>query len=52
MEKGEYRKKAAELGMVIICPDTSPRGVNVPDEKENWQFGSGAGFYIDATEPP
>ena len=52
MEKGEYRKKAAELGMVIICPDTSPRGDNVPDEKENWQFGSGAGFYIDATEPP
>ena len=52
MEKGEYRKKAAELGMVIICPDTSPRGEDIPDEKDNWQFGSGAGFYLDATEPP
>ena len=52
MEKGEYRKKAAELGMVLICPDTSPRGDNVPDEKDNWQFGSGAGFYVDATSAP
>ncbi|GIS10398.1 MAG: S-formylglutathione hydrolase [Alphaproteobacteria bacterium] len=52
MEKGEYRKKAAELGIAIICPDTSPRGENIPDEKDNWQFGSGAGFYLDATEPP
>jgi S-formylglutathione hydrolase len=52
MEKGEYRKKAAELGMAIICPDTSPRGKDIPDEKDNWQFGSGAGFYLDATEPP
>ena len=52
MEKGEYRKKAAELGMVIICPDTSPRGDQVPDEKDNWQFGSGAGFYLDATQEP
>ena len=49
MEKGEYRKKAAELGIAIICPDTSPRGDKVPDEKDNWQFGSGAGFYLDAT---
>ena len=52
MEKGEYRKKAAELGMAIICPDTSPRGEDIPDEKGNWQFGSGAGFYLDATESP
>ena len=52
MEKGEYRQKAAELGMVIICPDTSPRGDEVVDEKENWQFGSGAGFYLDATNSP
>ena len=52
MEKGEYRKKAAELGIVIICPDTSPRGEHVPDEKDNWQFGSGAGFYLDATQEP
>jgi len=52
MEKGEYRKKAAELGIAIVCPDTSPRGENIPDEKDNWQFGSGAGFYLDATESP
>jgi len=52
IEKGEYRKTAAELGMVVICPDTSPRGDLIPDEKDNWQFGSGAGFYVDATESP
>jgi len=51
MEKGEYRRVAAELGLAIVCPDTSPRGENVPDE-DNWQFGSGAGFYLDATVPP
>ena len=51
MEKGEYRRVAAELGMAIICPDTSPRGDHVPDE-DNWQFGSGAGFYVDATVAP
>ena len=52
MEKGEYRRLAAELGIAIVCPDTSPRGENVPDETDNWQFGSGAGFYLDATEAP
>jgi len=52
MEKGEYRRLAAELGLIVVCPDTSPRGENVPDEKDNWQFGSGAGFYLDATEAP
>lgn len=52
MDKGEYRRMASELGVAIICPDTSPRGENVPDEKENWQFGSGAGFYLDATRAP
>ena len=52
MEKGEYRKTAAKFGMVVICPDTSPRGDLIPDEKDNWQFGSGAGFYVDATENP
>ena len=52
MEKGEYRKKAAELGLIIVCPDTSPRGGDVPNEATNWQFGSGAGFYLDATEAP
>ncbi len=55
MEKGEYRRAAAQHGVTIICPDTSPRntegGEEVPDE-DNWQFGSGAGFYLDATEAP
>ncbi|MFK4825160.1 S-formylglutathione hydrolase [Paenochrobactrum sp. BZR 588] len=52
MDKGEYRRMAAELGIAIICPDTSPRGENVPDEKDNWQFGQGAGFYLNATQAP
>ncbi|MDI6026189.1 S-formylglutathione hydrolase [Corticibacterium sp. UT-5YL-CI-8] len=52
MDKGEYRKMAAELGLIIVCPDTSPRGEAVPDEKDNWQFGCGAGFYLDATQAP
>ena len=52
MDKGEYRRLAAELGVAVICPDTSPRGDDVADEKDNWQFGKGAGFYLDATEAP
>ena len=51
MDKGEYRRLAAELGIMIICPDTSPRG-DIPDEADNWQFGQGAGFYVDATQSP
>lgn len=51
-DKGEYRRMAAELGLIVVCPDTSPRGEDVPDEPDNWQFGKGAGFYVDATEPP
>lgn len=52
MEKGEYRRMAAELGLIIVCPDVSPRGNDVPDEMTNWQMGKGAGFYLDATEAP
>lgn len=52
MEKGEYRRIAAELGFIVVCPDTSPRGAGIPDEKDNWQFGTGAGFYLDATQEP
>ncbi|APH71912.1 S-formylglutathione hydrolase [Aquibium oceanicum] len=52
MDKGEYRRIAAELGLIVVCPDTSPRGETVPDDKGDWQFGSGAGFYLDATEAP
>lgn len=51
-EKGEFRAAAAHYGVIIVCPDTSPRGADVPDEPDNWQFGSGAGFYLDATQEP
>ena len=47
---GAY-KKAAELGMIMIAPDTSPRGDDVPDD-EAYDFGKGAGFYINATQEP
>jgi S-formylglutathione hydrolase len=50
-EKGEYRAACAELGLVFIAPDTSPRGDDVPDTDE-YDFGKGAGFYVDATEEP
>lgn len=51
-EKGEFRAAAAKYGVIIVAPDTSPRGPDVPDEPDNWQFGSGAGFYVDATQEP
>jgi len=50
-EKGEYRAACAELGLIFVAPDTSPRGAGVPDD-EAYDFGQGAGFYVDATEPP
>ncbi len=52
MEKGEYRKAAAEHGIIIVCPDTSPRGEGVADVADNWKLGCGAGFYVDAVEAP
>ncbi len=53
MEKGEYRAACAELGLVFVAPDTSPRGEGVPDDPAGaYDFGLGAGFYVDATEPP
>ena len=51
MEKGEYRRAASELGLIIIAPDTSPRGEGVPDDSA-YDMGQGAGFYVDATEEP
>ncbi|HEX7759311.1 MAG TPA: S-formylglutathione hydrolase [Caulobacteraceae bacterium] len=51
MEKGEYRRVAAELGLIVVCPDTSPRGQTVPDD-DVYDLGQGAGFYVDAHEPP
>ena len=52
-EKGEYRRACAELGLIFVAPDTSPRGEGVPDDPAGaYDFGLGAGFYVDATEPP
>jgi S-formylglutathione hydrolase len=52
-EKGEFRRACAELGLIFIAPDTSPRGEGVPDDAEAaYDFGLGAGFYVDATEAP
>ncbi|MEH6660092.1 MAG: S-formylglutathione hydrolase [Parasphingorhabdus sp.] len=51
MEKGEYRKAASELGLIIVAPDTSPRGEGVADD-DAYDMGQGAGFYVDATEEP
>jgi S-formylglutathione hydrolase len=52
-EKGEYRAACAERGLIFVAPDTSPRGAEVPDDPEGlWDFGQGAGFYVDATEAP
>jgi len=50
-EKGEYRAACKELGLIFIAPDTSPRGDDVPDA-EGYDFGKGAGFYVDATQDP
>lgn len=50
--KAGAQRVAAELGLVIVAPDTSPRGVNIPGEDDSYDFGSGAGFYVDATEAP
>ena len=50
-EKGEYRAACAEHGLIFVAPDTSPRGADVPDA-DGYDFGQGAGFYVDATEQP
>ena len=52
-EKGEFRAACAELGLIFVAPDTSPRGEGVPDDPAGaYDFGLGAGFYVDATQPP
>jgi S-formylglutathione hydrolase len=52
-DKGEYRAACAEHGLIFVAPDTSPRGEGVPTAPEGqWDFGLGAGFYVDATEEP
>ncbi len=51
-EKAGAQRYAAEHGLIVVCPDTSPRGTDLPGEHDAWDFGSGAGFYIDATVDP
>ena len=52
-EKGEFRKACSDLGLIFVAPDTSPRGPDVPGDPANaYDFGLGAGFYVDAIEAP
>lgn len=50
--KAGAQRVAAELGIALVVPDTSPRGLNIPGEATSYDFGLGAGFYVDATEAP
>lgn len=52
MIKAGAQRFAAQHGLALIAPDTSPRGANVPGESDNWDFGLAAGFYLDATQAP
>jgi len=51
-QKAGAQRLASSLGLAIVCPDTSPRGGGYPGEDDDWDFGSGASFYVDATEEP
>jgi S-formylglutathione hydrolase len=52
-EKGEFRAACAKHRLIFVAPDTSPRGENVPDDPDGaYDFGLGAGFYVDATQDP
>ena len=50
--KSGAQRVAAQLGLILVAPDTSPRGANVAGETDSWDFGVGAGFYVDATREP
>ena len=52
MTKAGAQQLAAQWGLALIAPDTSPRGAQAPGEADSWDFGVGAGFYLDATETP
>lgn len=52
MIKAGAQRLAAELGLMLVTCDTSPRGAGAPGEDDDWDFGTGAGFYLDATQPP
>ena len=50
--KAGAQRVAAELGLALVVPDTSPRGITLPGDRDTWDFGVGAGFYVDATCEP
>ena len=50
--KAGAQRVAAELSLILVTPDTSPRGQNIAEEDDSYDFGSGAGFYVDATQAP
>ena len=50
--KAGFQAYAAEHGVIVVCPDTSPRGDDVPDAADEYDFGKGAGFYVNATQEP
>lgn len=50
--KANALKYAAEYGLILVAPDTSPRNTDIPGENDSWDFGTGAGFYVDATQAP
>lgn len=50
--KSGLQRRAAERGLIVVAPDTSPRGANIEGEDADWDFGTGAGFYVDATREP
>jgi S-formylglutathione hydrolase len=52
MIKAGAQRVAGELGLMLVAPDTSPRGVPLPGDSDSWDFGVGAGFYVDATQDP
>lgn len=52
IQKAGAQKYASKYGVALVAPDTSPRGLNIPGEDDSWDFGSGAGFYVDATKEP
>jgi S-formylglutathione hydrolase len=50
--KGGAQRMASQLGIMLVAPDTSPRNTGIEGESADWEFGAGAGFYVDATQAP
>lgn len=51
IQKAGAQRACAAAGIAFVAPDTSPRGLGVPGESDSWDFGVGAGFYVNATQP-